>query len=79
MADVSFSDNLGGGAIKGGCGLLGFVQGGFWYYVRHDNSSCKPGLWAVLLHGGDHMGEFYDMCPKAHCVVDDFGNLVRVQ
>jgi hypothetical protein len=76
MSVVSFSDNLG---TRQGTGLVGFARVGFWYYCRHDSHECKPGMWIVKLHGGSDMGEFWDMVSEAHCVVDDFGNLRRVQ
>jgi hypothetical protein len=76
VSAVSFNDNLGVGR---GSGLLGFARTAFWYYCRHDSIECKPGMWLVKLHGGSAMGEFWTMVSKAHCVVDDFGNLVRVQ
>lgn len=75
---VNFSDNLGNGTITGGRGLLGFAKVGFWYYARH-GGECKPGKWQVKLHGGINMGEFWRLCQEADAVVDDFGNLVRVQ
>jgi hypothetical protein len=80
MQAVTFNDNLYGlHGIEGGCGLKGYARVGFWHYSRHDPTFCKPGMWAVGLHGGSHMGSFWDLCPRTHAVVDDFGDLVRVQ
>jgi hypothetical protein len=82
MEAVSFADDLYGGnqtlAKFRGCGLKGFVRRASWYYSRHD-SNCKPGLWLVCLSSPE-AGEFWQLLDhEAHAVVDDFGNLVRVQ
>jgi hypothetical protein len=76
---VSFADDLYHGMPHlGGTGLLGFVRVAFWYYSRHD-SQCKPGKWFVTICSAD-AGEFADMTfATADAVVDDFGNLRRVQ
>jgi hypothetical protein len=75
MSAAAYVDNLG---VRGGSGLLAFVRTGFWHYSRHDRE-CKPGMWRVQLHGGSEMGEFWTMCAETDCVVDDFGDLRRVQ
>jgi hypothetical protein len=82
MTAVSFNDNLYGDSPElarfGGCGLKGFVRTALWYYARHD-SDCKPGMWLVTLCSPE-AGEFWPLLDhKADAVVDDFGNLRRVQ
>lgn len=83
MSAVSFADNLYGSNPAllrefGGCGLKGFVRTASWYYTRHD-SCCRPGLWYVTLSSPE-AGEFWPLLDHyAHAVVDDFGNLRRVQ
>lgn len=83
MSTVSFADNLYGGSPGliekfGGCGLKGFVRTASWCYSRHD-SNCKPGMWSVSLSSGE-AGEFWRLLDHdADAVVDDFGNLRRVE
>jgi hypothetical protein len=79
-AAVTFNDNLYSHAPHlGGTGLLGFARTASWYYSRHD-SQCKPGKWLVTLCSqGDYSGFAELLFASADAVVDDFGNLRRVQ
>lgn len=80
MSDkITFADNLYGGStiLRGGCGLIGFCRNGFWLYERHERG-CKPGMWRVAV-GGHEAGEFWPLLGEADAVVDDFGNLRRVE
>ena len=76
MNTVSFNENLIPGS---GNGLLAFVRHGlFWHYTRHSNPR-KPGLWEVTIGASNH-DEFWPLLTnESFAVVDDFGNLVRVQ
>jgi hypothetical protein len=50
--------------------------------VERHSVHCEPGLWRVTWCGGSDLGQFVGhRMPLfgAQCVVDDFGNLVRVQ
>lgn len=76
MADASFADNL--LPTIGGCGQIAFVRCGAWFFERHA-STCKPGMWNVGVTASDS-GDFWPLIDRhADAVMDDFGNLVRVQ
>ena len=79
--EARFADNLYegiGGACAGGCGQIAFCDAGAWIYERHARI-CKPGLWSVGITAS-HAGEFYWLLTgRMDAVVDDFGNLRRVQ
>ena len=81
MADTTFSDNLYaglGGICAEGAGLIAFCRCGAWFYERHANG-CKPGMWSVGMTA-EPSGEFWTLVgDRAAAVVDDFGNLRRVQ
>lgn len=77
MNAVFFHDDLLDGRPNG-CGLMAFVRTAHWYYTRHDSGSCEPGKWCVGIHGRE-WGQWGDMLQSSQAVVDDFGNLVRVQ
>lgn len=61
-----------------GGGLLGFTE--HVALTRNCPLMCKPGLWRVALTAGP---EVLTMCsPESSacsCVMDDFGDLVRVE
>lgn len=85
MSTVAFEDNLYGSdqlSHLGGCGLLGFSRGSAgWCYERHDKS-CKPGLWRVATYAmwwDELVEDFATILQSADAVVDDFGNLRKVQ
>jgi hypothetical protein len=77
---VSFADDLYRSMPHlGGAGFLGFARTASWCYSRHDRP-CKPGKWLVTLCSqGDYDGFVELLFPTADAVVDDFGNLRRVQ
>lgn len=62
-----------------GGGLMGFTQ--HVSVTRHCPLVCKPGLWRVALTAGSEvLGMVSPDSPSAcNAVMDDFGDLVRVE
>jgi hypothetical protein len=79
--EASFADNLYGSPLLahiGGCGQIAFCRAAAWLYERH-SSDCKPGMWSIGMTSPEP-GDFWQMLPeRSDAVVDDFGNLRRVQ
>lgn len=60
---------------RGSCQYAGDV-------VMQRHRDAEPGYWLVTLLPTPTVANFFDMmgnCPAVPAVVDDFGNLVRVQ